>query len=62
MALKPIRELKNLTQQELAERVGISNSTISSIETGYRKPSYDLLVALARELNCTVDDLIKETA
>ncbi|MDR2648852.1 MAG: helix-turn-helix domain-containing protein [Clostridiales bacterium] len=60
--LKPIREAHNLTQKELGDKVGASHKTISNIERGRRKPSYDLLVALARELNCTVDDLIKETA
>lgn len=42
----------NLTQRELAERVGVTNRTISNIETGHRTPSGRLALKLAKELNC----------
>jgi DNA-binding XRE family transcriptional regulator len=60
--LKRFRKIYNLTQKELGDRVGASNKTISNIERGRRRPSFNLLVALARELNCTVDDISKDLA
>jgi transcriptional regulator with XRE-family HTH domain len=41
----------NLTQQELADKVGISKAHISQIENGNREPSLRVLVHLAMILN-----------
>lgn len=46
---------KDLTQHELARRVGVSNRTISNIETGHRTPSGKLALKIARELGFDMD-------
>lgn len=52
------RKEKGLTQEELAERVGVSQAMINFIEKGKKKPSLDKAIAIARELDTTVDRLI----
>ncbi|MCR5228749.1 MAG: helix-turn-helix transcriptional regulator [Solobacterium sp.] len=51
--LKEIRREKNISQQELADMVGVSRNTISSLETGQYEPSaklaYILSIALDRK-------------
>jgi len=46
-----------LTQQELAERAGVTRQSIISIEGGKYRPSVELALMLARALGCAVDDL-----
>ena len=45
--LKELRKEKNLTQAELAEKVGVSNRSISRWENGMTMPDFDLLIELA---------------
>ncbi len=45
-AVKKLRELNKLTQEELAERVGVQTQTITRIETGRNFVSSELLIAL----------------
>ncbi len=47
-----------LDQSELAERVGRSPTAILYIERGQRRPSVELLVNIAKALDCSVDELI----
>lgn len=44
--LRQERENKNWTQEYVAEQIGITPEAVSMIETGQRKPSYDVLVKL----------------
>lgn len=57
--LRKIRELRGLTQNELAKKSGISRVTISRIESGTQE---DLMVGnlnrIAQALNCQVSELI----
>jgi DNA-binding XRE family transcriptional regulator len=46
-----------LSQSELAEKVGVSNQTISEYERGNVKPSYDNMVKIAQILNAKVGQL-----
>ena len=46
-----------LSQQALAERVGVSRQTIISIEKGRFRPSVELALRLARALETTVESL-----
>ena len=48
--IRRYRDAAGLSQQELADRVGISKSYISSLELGYRAPSLNLLVKIAQTL------------
>ena len=52
------RKKKGLTQEELADKAGVSQSMINHIEKGRKKPSLDIAIAIAREFNTTVDALI----
>lgn len=50
----------DLSQQQLAEKVGVTRQTISMIEAGKYNPSLKLCVAICRELNKTLNDLFWE--
>lgn len=56
IALK--RKEKNLTQEQLAERLGISNKTISKWETGKCMPDYSIVKNLCEELGITIAELM----
>ena len=58
MRLRDLREIRGLTQSELAERVGMEPAMISHFEIGSRKPSYDNLRRLALGLECSVDQIM----
>ena len=47
----------SLTQQDLAERAGVTRQTIIAIEKGTFNPSVKLALKLARILNTTVEQL-----
>lgn len=52
------RREKNLTQEVLAERLGISNKTVSKWENGKSMPDYAIVEALCAELDITVAELL----
>ena len=58
--IKNKRQKLNLSQMELAEEIGISQSQICKIETDISKPSYDILIELSNALKCNVNELTKE--
>lgn len=60
MNIKKAREKAGLTQQELAEQLGIGQSTVAMWETQNSLPRTDKLPTLAKILNCTIDELLKE--
>jgi transcriptional regulator with XRE-family HTH domain len=55
--LKYLRRLKNLTQAQLAERVGLSVNYVSQIETGVANPKVKTLFRLAQGLGVEIKDL-----
>lgn len=55
--LRQYRKAKNMTQQELAERLGVSDKSVSRWENG-SYPDVAMLGPLAKELGVTVDDLL----
>ena len=55
--LRKIRKKNNLTQTELAEKIGISQKHLSDIETGTKFPSAGIIEKLAHELNVQVSIL-----
>ena len=59
--LKALRLEKNLTQKQVADRIGLAISAISSYESGIRYPSYDALIKLARIFHVSTDYLIGMT-
>lgn len=52
------RKEAKLTQEELAEKVGVVGRTIHHYENGDRQPTPDMLRKLADVLNCTIDDIV----
>lgn len=57
-----IRELRlrhGLTQEELAESVGVSRQSINSIERGRYTPSLALALRFARVFACSTDELFE---
>ena len=56
--LKSLRLEKNLTQKQIADRIGLAISAVSSYESGSRYPSYDVLVKLSRIFHVSTDYLL----
>lgn len=50
----------HVTQEQLAERVGLNNSYISQVERGIKNPSLEAVVAIANALQITVDHLLSD--
>ena len=59
--LKSLRIEKKLTQKQVADRIGLAISAVSSYESGTRYPSYDVLVKLARIFHISTDYLLGMT-
>ena len=56
--LKETRAEQNLSQSQLAEMVGVSRNTISSIETGQFNPTAKLALVICIALNKKFEDLV----
>jgi putative transcriptional regulator len=57
--LKVERAILNLTQEELAEKIGVSRQTINSIETNRFVPSTVLALKLSRVFGKSVNDFFE---
>ena len=57
--IKKYRNLQNLTQQELADKSGITLNHLGKIEVAYSRPSLDTIIDIANALNITVSELCK---
>ncbi|MEC2401558.1 helix-turn-helix transcriptional regulator [Bacillus subtilis] len=57
--LKELRESRKLTQDKLAEILGISRGTYAHYEINKRKPDYDMLIKLADYYGVTTDFLLR---
>lgn len=53
--IKQIRIARNMTQQELADTMGVKRNTISQWESGARKISVEQLIELAKTVGVTLD-------
>ena len=58
--LKDMRQQKNLTQEELAETIGISVPMICQIERGSKVPTMVLGRQIARVFKCSMEELFEE--
>lgn len=58
-SLKTYRQLKGLTQEQLSSRSGISQNSISSMESGLYNPSIKTALILAAVLDVNVNDIWK---
>jgi transcriptional regulator with XRE-family HTH domain len=60
--IREIREAKRLTQDQLAERTGISKGFLSDVENGKRNISSEYLLRIANSLNASLDYLLRGVA
>lgn len=56
--LRAKREYKGLTQEDVAQRLGVNKQQVSGYETGYRVPPMRVVVAAADLFRCSVDEMI----
>ena len=54
LQIKMYRKFKKISQFELAEKVGISQTYLSQLENNFKNPGLSLLVKIATELNVTL--------
>ena len=59
--LKLLRKGQGLTQQQLADRIGVAKSVVSYYESGDRYPSYDVIIKIAHIFPTTIDYLLDES-
>lgn len=60
LKLKSARAAKDVSQQELADIVGVSRQTINAIEKGDYNPTIKLCIAICKALDKTLDELFWE--
>ena len=60
LRLKSARAAKDLSQQQLAELVGVSRQTVNAIEKGDYNPTINLCIAICKALDKTLDELFWE--
>ena len=59
--LKDLRKEKEITQEQLAEELGVSGRTISRWETGKNMPDISLLVEIAEFFDVSIPEIIKNS-
>ncbi len=60
LKLKAARALKDMSQDELAKKIGVSRQTVNAIENGDYNPSVKLCIAICKALEVTLNDLFWE--
>ena len=60
LKLKAARAAKDLSQQALADLVGVSRQTINAIEKGDYNPTIKLCIAICKVLDKTLDEMFWE--
>lgn len=60
LRMKGARAAMDLSQQELADAVGVSRQTVNAIEKGDYNPTIKLCIAICRVLGKTLDELFWE--
>ncbi len=60
--IRKVRKAQQLSQEQLAEKIGISTTHMSHIETGNTKLSLAVLVSLATVLNVSADTLLFQSS
>ena len=56
--IKELRNEKNLTQEQFAEILGVSNRSISRWENGNNMPDFDLVIEIANYFDITIDEFL----
>ena len=58
--LREVRKSKNLTMEQLSEKIKKSHNFLGNIERGESVPSLETLIALANELEVSTDELLQD--
>lgn len=58
--LKNLRKSKNMSQEELAERVNVSRQSVSKWETGEAYPEMNNILELCKIFHCHINDLVND--
>ena len=58
--LQKIRSEKNLSQEQLADKIGVSRQTISAWESGKASPELDKITAISKLFSVSIDELVGE--
>lgn len=61
MRLKDLRVERHCTQKQVADALGLSTMAIKNYENNRRKPTYDVLVALADYFDVSMDYIAERT-
>jgi len=56
--LKELREMKGMSQEDLAKKLGINRTMIIHYEKGRNQPSLERVIQMAYILDCKLDDLV----
>ena len=59
--LKKLRKTKNISQEELAEKVGVSRQSVSKWETGESYPEMNNILELCKIFHCKINDLVNDS-
>jgi len=59
--LKYYRYLRNMTQEQLAEKIGIDSTSVSDLERGSKGPMFETLTKIVIILDVKLSDLFDET-
>lgn len=57
--IRELREKKNLTQEQLADELGVSYKTVNAIENGTRGTTVDTLDLIAESLDSSLDYIVR---
>lgn len=55
--IRELRKTKKMTQEHLSQLVGVSRQSIVAIETGKYNPSLTLAFKIARQFDCSIEDV-----
>lgn len=56
--LRKKREERRMTQEDVAQRIGVTRQNVSNYETGYKVPPLKVVVAAADLFRCSTDEMI----
>lgn len=58
--LQKLRKEKNISQEQLAEKLGVTRQSVSKWESGTSYPEMDKIVTLCKIFNCDIDTIINK--
>ena len=56
--IRYFRELRNLSQKEFSQLIGVNNTRVSNWETGTNRPDADIIAAICKVLQISADELL----